>query len=339
VADTGVHDRALVVDVHTHGTALLPQPARGLYRLVSRRTMPFDVGFGELGAAGVDAVVAKAVGDPIVTRWYRGGAWPAVLAQLDRLRADAERAGARVVSEAADVRTERDAGRTAVVLGLEGADAIGDDMGRLDHLRRLGVRVVVPVHLGDNQLGTTCLPWQRYVGPLPVRRRRAAGLTELGHRAVARLNDLGIVVDLAHADRATTLDAVAASRHPVISSHTGARALQDFARFLSDDEIGAIAATGGLVGLWPYRHRGRGVADVADLVAHARHVAGLVGAEHLCLGTDMNGVPGLMDGYRSEHDLRRVTDALLAGGFSEREVQGVLGENFLRVLEAVESGG
>jgi microsomal dipeptidase-like Zn-dependent dipeptidase len=338
MAGVDLHDRALVVDVHTHGTALLPQPARGLYRLVNRLTMPGDVALGELAAAGVDAVVAKAVGDPIVTRWYRGGAWAAVLAQLERLRADAEQVGARVVSGAAAIRAAGAHGRTAVVLGLEGADAIGDDLSRLDQLRRLGVRVVVPVHLGDNQLGTTCLPWQRYVGPLPVRRRRASGLTELGRRAVALMNDLGIVVDLAHADRATTLEAVAASRHPVISSHTGARALQDFARFLSDDELRAVAATGGLVGLWPYRHRGRGVADVADLVAHARHVAGLVGAEHLCLGTDMNGVPGLMEGYRGEHDLRRVTEALLAGGFSEAEVQGVLGENFLRVLEAVESG-
>jgi len=333
-----LHDEALVVDVHTHGTALLPQPARGLYRLVNRLTMPPDVGFVELAAAGVDAVVAKAVGDPIVTRWHRGGAWAAVLAQLERLRADARRAGARVLSSAAEVRAARDEGRTAVVLGLEGADAIGDDLGRLDHLRQLGVRVVVPVHLGDNQLGTTCLPWQRYVGPLPVRRRRAPGLSDLGRRAVERMNDLGILVDLAHADRATALEAAATSRHPVLASHTGARALQDFARFLADDEIRAIAATGGLIGLWPYRLRGRGVADVADLVSHARHVAVLVGAGHLCLGTDMNGVPGLMDGYRSEHDLRRVTEALLTGGFSEPEVRGVLGENFLRVLEAVESG-
>src|SRR5438270_6944 len=166
-----LHDEALVVDVHTHGTALLPQPARGLYRLVNRLTMPPDVGFVELAAAGVDAVVAKAVGDPIVTRWHRGGAWAAVLVQLERLRADARRAGARVLSSAAEVRAARDEGRTAVILGLEGADAIGDDLGRLDHLRQLGVRVVVPVHLGDNQLGTTCLPWQRYVGPLPARPR------------------------------------------------------------------------------------------------------------------------------------------------------------------------
>src|SRR5438270_8369534 len=203
-----LHDEALVVDVHTHGTALLPQPARGLYRLVNRLTMPPDVGFVELAAAGVDAVVAKAVGDPIVTRWHRGGAWAAVLAQLERLRADARRAGARVLSSAAEVRAARDEGRTAVILGLEGADAIGDDLGRLDHLRQLGVRVVVPVHLGDNQLGTTCLPWQRYVGPLPLGRRRPPGLTPFGRVAVGRMFELGMVVDVSHADSKTLLDIV-----------------------------------------------------------------------------------------------------------------------------------
>jgi membrane dipeptidase len=97
----------------------------------------------------------------------------------------------------------------------------------------------------------------------------------------------------------------------------------------------AIASTGGVVGLWPYCHRGHGVRDVADLVGHARHVADLVGPQHLCIGTDMNGVPGHMAGYRDERDLPLVTAALLDGGFSADEVRGILGANALRVLDAV----
>jgi microsomal dipeptidase-like Zn-dependent dipeptidase len=89
------------------------------------------------------------------------------------------------------------------------------------------------------------------------------------------------------------------------------------------------------VGLWPYRHRGRGMADVHALVDHARHVASLVGPGHLCLGTDMNGVPGVMGGYRDERDLPVVTDALLANGFSEGDVRGILGGNVARVLAEV----
>jgi membrane dipeptidase len=143
------------------------------------------------------------------------------------------------------------------------------------------------------------------------------------------MQQLGMVVDVSHADRQTVFDVVAESTRPIISSHTGVRARGDFARFLGDDEITAIAGTGGVIGLWPYRHRGRGVDDMADLIGHARYVADLVGPQHLCIGTDMNGVPGLMAGYRGEVDLPRITDALL-GAFDEGDVRGILGQNFLR---------
>ena len=182
------------------------------------------------------------------------------------------------------------------------------------------------------------MPWQRYVAPraIPVRRKVEEGLSPFGGRVVDRMNERGMVIDLAHADERTVLDVVERSTAPVVATHSGARALQDFPRFVSDDAVRAIAGTGGAIGLWPYNHRGKGVRDMADLVAHARYVADLVGPEHLCIGTDMNGVPGLMAGYRGESDLPAVTDALLASGFLEDDVEEILGLNFLRVLEACE---
>jgi microsomal dipeptidase-like Zn-dependent dipeptidase len=123
----------------------------------------------------------------------------------------------------------------------------------------------------------------------------------------------------------------------VVSSHTGARARQDVPRYLADDELRAIASTDGVVGLWPYRTRRFGVRDIGDLVGHARHVADTVGPQHLSVGTDMNGVPGVMAGYRDETDLPKVTSALLAAGFDDGEVEGILGANALRVLAQVEA--
>jgi membrane dipeptidase len=196
--------------------------------------------------------------------------------------------------------------------------------------------MIVLVHLGDNSLGTTCLPWQRYAGPLPVRRHTEPGLSALGARVVERMNQLGVLVDVAHCDRATLLDSVDVATAPVVASHTGARALQDFPRYLTDAELAAIAATGGLVGLWPYRTRRAGVRDIAELVAHARHIADTIGPEHLALGTDLNGVPGVMAGFSGETDLPKVTCALLDAGFDRREVEGILGQNALRVLRHVE---
>ena len=330
--NAGLHQRALVIDTHTHAVGFIPQPFRSAYRLINRTTMPPDEPFEVLERAGVDVIVAKAVGDPAVTRWYRGGAWVAVQRQLDAID---RQIGGRIVRTAAEVRAAQD-GPPVAILGVEGADAVGDDVDRVDEWAARGVRVVTIVHLADNQIGTTCMPWQQYVGKLPVRRKVEEGLSPFGARVVERMNEVGIVIDLAHADARTVRDVVERTTAPVAATHSGVRARQDFARFLSDDEVRAIASTGGVIGLWPYNHRGRGVRDTADLIGHARHVADLVGAEHLCIGTDMNGVPGLMEGYGGETDLPLVTDALLAAGFTEPDVEGILGRNFLRVLEACE---
>jgi microsomal dipeptidase-like Zn-dependent dipeptidase len=332
-----LHRRSFVVDLHTHGPGFVPQPFRTVWRGVTIRA-PAEMGFDVLPRAGVDAAVATAVGDPIVTRWHLGrGPWDAVEAQLIRIERQAEGAGALVARSVEDLRRARAEGVSAVVLGVEGADAVGSDVDRIDAWHERGVRVVVLVHLRDNALGTTCLPWQRYAGPLPVRRHAPPGLTPLGARIVERMNRLGVVVDVAHADRPTLFGVVDAATAPVMSSHTGARAVQDFARYLADDELRAIASTGGVIGLWPYRSRRFGVRSIGDLVAHARHIADTVGAEHLAVGSDMNGVPRVMAGFHDESDLPKLTAALLDGGFDDREVEGILGANALRVLGRVEA--
>lgn len=330
-----VHRDSFVLDLHTHDRGFLPQPFRAGWR-VANPGAPAGVGFEVLRGAGVDAVVAMAVGDPIVTRCYLGRRpWDAVEAQLARIERQSAAAGAAVVGSLESLAAARGRGTTAVLLGVEGADSIGQEVDRVDAWYERGVRVITLVHLGDNALGATCLPWQRYAGPLPVRRRTRPGLSALGVRVVERMNRLGILVDAAHCDRTTVLGIVDAATAPVVSSHTGARACQDFPRYLTDDELRAIAGTAGLVGLWPYRSRRTGVRDIPELVRHARHIADTIGPEHLALGTDLNGVPGAMAGFDGPADLPKVTAALLGAGFDAQEVRGVLGQNALRVLRQV----
>jgi len=322
---------ALVVDTHTHSTTMLPRVAATAYHSVLRGRPP-DVALGDVREGGVDAIVAKAVGDPIVTRWHLRSPFQAVQNQLGAIKAESTSTGGRIVRTAAEVRTSAADGALAVILGLEGADCIGTDLGLLSKLAVDGVRVIVPVHLGDNQIGTTCLPWQRYVGPLPVR-RQAEGPTVFGVEFVRAANDLGVVLDASHADEPTLLGMVEHSSAPVICSHAGAQAVSSFERYLSDDAIRAVARTGGVIGLWPYFMRGKGTPTLDAVAAHARYIADLVGPEHVCLGTDMNGVPGLAEGYRSEKDVPLIAKHLSAAGFSETELDGIMGENFLRVLE------
>jgi microsomal dipeptidase-like Zn-dependent dipeptidase len=334
-----LHRQSFVLDLHIHGQGFVPQPFRTVWRAVTVRA-PAEVGFDALRRGGVDAAVAKAVGDPVVTRLYLGRSpWDAVDEQLGRIEQQAAQGGAIVVGSVEGLLQARLGDTPAVLLGVEGADALGRDVDRIDAWHERGVRVIGLVHFGDNTLGTTCLPWQRYAGPVPVRRRTAPGLSALGARVVERMNSLGVLVDVAHCDRATLLGIVDVASAPVVSSHTGARACEDFPRYLTDSELRAIAATGGVVGLWPYRTRRTGVRDIAALIGHARHIADTIGPEHLALGTDMNGVPGVMAGFSGESDLPKLTCALLDAGFHRREVEGILGENALGVLRQVEARG
>jgi microsomal dipeptidase-like Zn-dependent dipeptidase len=330
------HRESFVFDLHTHGPGFVPPPFRAVWRALTVGA-PTEVSFDALRKGGVDAVVAKAVGDPVVTRWYLGRSpWDAVEAQLARIERQAAEAGAVLVGSVQGLTQARAQAVPAVMLGVEGADAVGGDIDRIDAWHERGVRMIVLVHLGDNLLGTTCLPWQQYAGPLPVRRHTGPGLSALGARVVERMNQCGMLVDVAHCDEATLLGVASVATAPVVSSHTGARALQDFPRYLTDEELAAIASTGGVAGLWPYRSHRTGVRDIADLVAHAQHIADTIGPEHLAIGTDMNGVPGVMAGFSGEADLPKLTCALLDAGFDHREVAGLLGENALRVLRQVE---
>lgn len=332
-----LHRESFVLDLHSHGRGFVPQPFRAAWHALTPRA-PREVELDrQLRGRAVDAMVACAVGDPVVTRTYLGRSpWQAVEEQLTGIERQAAAAGAVVARSVDRLTGAVEAGSPAVLLGVEGADALGTDVDRVDAWFERGVRSVVLVHLGDNALGSTCLPWQRYVGPLPVRRPAQPGLTALGARVVERMNRRGVLVDVAHCDGPTLRGVVEVAQAPVVSSHTGARALQDFPRYLTDTELTAVAGTGGVVGLWPYRTRRTGVRDVAALVAHARHIADTVGAEHLALGTDANGVPAVMAGFGGGLHLERVTCALLDGGFDQREVRGILGGNALRVLRQVE---
>jgi microsomal dipeptidase-like Zn-dependent dipeptidase len=328
--------RTLVIDAHGHGTHMLPRPVHAIRR-ATVRSHPPDSPLTDLAPAGVDAVIVNAVGDRLVTRWWwPADPWSAVCRQLDRLRRDAEAAGCRLATSTADIQAAHDAGHPAVVLGLEGGDVVGEDPTRLAALYSAGVRVIGLIHFADNALGTTAISWNQQPSSPAVRAgRRNPGLTGRGGEVVAEMNARGILIDVAHADRATTLAICERSTAPVICSHTGARSLHDFPRYLSDDEIRSISATGGLIGLWPFRHKGNGIVDPDDFARHADHLARVAGPDHVCIGTDMNGVPGLMAGYHGERDFPTLTRALRSAGLDEKETAGIAGGNIARILASV----
>ncbi|MYF77682.1 MAG: hypothetical protein F4174_10245 [Acidobacteria bacterium] len=175
------------------------------------------------------------------------------------------------------------------------------------------------------------------------------GLTELGRRAVAEMNRLGMIVDVSHLSRQSTLDAAALSTKPVLASHANAEALTPQPRTKDDDELRAIAATGGVIGItpigWMLDRDGDGKAGMEDMVAHIEYVADLVGIDHVGVATD-----AALDGW--DPDSRhyadaglaafdrwvRVTAELHARGWSDEDLTKLLGGNFLRVFREVLTG-
>ncbi|MFG1797708.1 dipeptidase [Nocardia sp. NPDC049149] len=322
--------RAPIIDLHAHGLSIIPGWLRTLgKKAVSMPSAPLSV----LREEHVNLSVLTAVGDPLGTRWRARSPWSAVVDQLSAARAEAAAAGVTVVTEAASITH---ASGPAVILGVEGADVVGAEPDRLIELHELGVRVLGLVHYSDNKLGTIGMSAFGGRGTRAVRGgRRSAGLSRLGKEVVAEMNRLDMLIDLAHADFATTMSACEHSTAPVVSSHTGVTGAQDFPRFISDAEVEAIAATGGVIGLSPSRIGSYAMQDLDDFARHAAHVAQLVGAEHLCVGTDMNGVIGYLDGFGGPRDLPMLATALTHTGFDAAEVRGILGDNALRVLKTV----
>src|SRR4029077_2961094 len=113
------------------------------------------------------------------------------------------------------------------------------------------------------------------------------GLTDFGRAVVAEMNRIGMVVDCAHSGIKSGLEAMRLSTRPCIFSHANARALQDHERNITDEQIKAVAATGGVVGVNGLGlYLGNGPPRVEELVAHIDYVVKLVGAEHVGIGLD-----------------------------------------------------
>jgi len=204
------------------------------------------------------------------------------------------------------------------LLAAEGLHPLEGDLANVDALFAAGYRMAAPTHFFDNAVGGSAHGEQQ------------GGLSEFGVRVIERMQQLGMAIDVAHASPATVRDVLALARTPIVVSHVGVQATCPGPRNLSDAQIDAIAANGGLIGISFFAGA---VCDISPdgIAAAARHVAERVGVEHVALGSDWDGSTRVVvDPPRLVH----LTDALLRAGFGEDEVGDVMGGNALRVLSA-----
>ncbi|MFO7675517.1 MAG: dipeptidase [bacterium] len=312
----------VVIDLHCDSLEAHVEGRRD----IARRSNAGHLDLPRLVEAGVTAQVFAIWTDP---RRYRPGARaPFVsrtIAAFDRLCAGP---GPLVPARRpADVRPRP--GRVAGILAVEGGHALDGSLASLARFHRRGVRILTLTWNNSNELARSCLA-------IDGNRR---GLTRLGRLAVARMNHLGMVVDLSHAGDRTFADALDASTAPVICSHSGCRARHDFPRNLSDDQLRALGRQGGVVGIvfLPYfLTRARRRATIDDVIDHVCHAAAVAGSAAVGLGSDFDGFRDPPPrGLEDVTCLPALADGLRRRGFSAGEVAGILGGNFLRVWRAV----
>lgn len=249
-----------------------------------------------------------------------------------------------MATTAREVRSGVDSDTVTLLLGMEGAEPLKGDVAVLDAFYRLGLRVFGLTHSRRNLAGDGAFFEATRSG-------EPGGLAPFGVEAVERCAYRGIVVDVSHLNEPGFWDVVNYSDEPFIASHSNCRALLDHPRNFWDEQLRAVAESGGVVGinaLNAFLHdEDPAVETVVDQIEHAVDVAGI---DHVGLGFDFyeynleHMTPAeqeymidvsAADGLREDSDVRNITPALLNRGFDAEEVQKLLKQNFVRVFEQV----
>ena len=217
-------------------------------------------------------------------------------------------------------------GIPTVFLGIENGCVLAGNLDNIEYFYRLGVRYITLCHNGDNLLCDSAMQ------SLDTHN----GLSEFGRQVVLKMNAVGMMVDVSHVGEKSFWDAVALSTKPIIASHSCCKALRNHPRNLTDEQIRAIARSGGVVQICLYKHflADTDVATVADAVRHIKHVVELVGVDYVGIGSDFDG-GGEIAGATSENQLINITKALIKEGFDDDEISKILGGNLLRVFRSI----
>jgi membrane dipeptidase len=336
-AETILQD-SIIIDAHGHFLDMAADSGRRLHESLGGLT---DVPL--MRAGGVSAQLTACWMPDVRVGGPHGSRQPFrdVMKMLDYVHRELEgEAGEHVVlaRTAGDIEGAAAESKTALVLGLEGGDALRGDLGRLRALYEAGLRHVCLVHEGRNAMGVATQVWEdstmRVYDPVIDAR---GGLSADGRRVVREMNRLGMLVDVTHMVEESFWDTLEVSTAPVIASHGNARSLCETVRYLTDEQIRAVAETGGIIcpspfPLGPTRER----PSLEMMLRHVDHMVRLVGPDYVGFGTDFLGQTGSRPaGFGDVGETPRFVEGLLELGYGATAIRKIMGGNFLRVFRRV----
>jgi membrane dipeptidase len=254
----------------------------------------------------------------------------AMIAGLFRIERSSKGA-VRICRSAADIDRAGEAGALAAVLHIEGAEPIDADFRMLDILYQAGLRSIGPVWSRSNIFGHG-VPFR-----FPSSPDTGPGLTDAGKALVRACNELKVLIDLSHLNEKGFWDVAKLSDAPLVASHSNAHAVSPHSRNLTDDQLRAVRDSGGLVGI-NYatsflREDGRMNADtpLEQMVRHADHLLGILGADGVGLGSDFDGavIPAAIGDVAG---LPRLVEAFRSAGYDEETIRKICRDNWVSVL-------
>ena len=226
-----------------------------------------------------------------------------------------------IVRRSQDIVDAAASGRPAVLMAIEHANCTERSLNVVNALYALGIRSIGLTHSASSYAADGCRE-----------ARQGVGLTRFGVEVVKEMNRLGMLVDLAHVSPSGYYHALEVSTQPVIFSHGNARALCDHQRNLTDDQLRALAQHGGVIGMsYVPQFVDSEAPSLERLLDHIEHVADVAGIDTVGLGSDFDGGGTLLENV---FEVERITEGLIARGYSAVDIRKILGQNTLRVLRA-----
>ena len=316
-----LHDRILTLDTHCDTPMFFPQGVRFVQRDPRILTDLHKMTEGRLDATIMVAYLPQPTEQP---KAFADNIF-------DQIEAIAKKNSdyVRIARTPADLWQNKREGRKSIMLGIENGIALGSKIENLQHFADRGIVYMTLCHNGDNDICDSASKTQNTHG----------GVSAFGEQVIREMNRLGILVDMSHAGEKSFYDALDISKKPIVCSHSSARALCDHPRNLTDDQMRALAAKGGVAQTTIYHGflRKDGEATIVDVIAHLEHAIQVMGIDHVGLGTDFDGdggVPGLADSSELIHFTRQ----LLRKRYSDEDIQKIWGGNFLRVMAEAQKG-
>jgi membrane dipeptidase len=342
----------LVISLHDH-CFVSPKDLSGF--LEFRRWGREFTGYEGIAASGLDCVFDGMMDGTAMITSRAGWKWDDVIFDIGmRLSDIAHQDMVRLALTTDDIRRAKAEGGVAFVVSLEGAAMIENEIDRIDVLYGLGVRSLGICYSEGNALGAGLKEPGHY------------GLTAFGRRAVRRMNQLGIAIDVSHANDRTSLDTIEASDHPVFVTHAGARALWDSPRLKPDEVIRACAEKGGVIGIEAAPHttisRTNPEHSIESFMEHFAYCVDLVGIDHVAFGPDALfgdhvGLHGALrealslgaskgtepyptveyvDGVENPAEaFPNIVRWLVTHGYGDEDIAKAIGGNVMRVLDEV----